>query len=294
MSLRNAPTTLAELVAPLSVEEFMTLLRERKLTLLRGAGGDRYGAMLNWNSLIEMIQRGQHSRNLAEFHLVKDSKLAPPDRWLKANAGGGNSVDLPKFLQFMAGGFSLVSYRIDDYAPHLTALRENIRVTVREQIRMGVIVTKGKEGAFTLHYDPEDLIILQVEGRKRWMIFGPPVINPIPGVTQSAVPAEDTLIFDEVLEPGDFLFLPAGNWHRCENQSSRSLHLGIFFQPPNALDILQSLTSQFLADDQFRMPLTRLGDASSLSDVEAGIKSRIIDRVSKLNLRDLLDSEPQS
>ncbi|MGN6514624.1 MAG: JmjC domain-containing protein [Rhizomicrobium sp.] len=293
--MSNAPTTFAELVAPLSVEEFMALLRERRLTLLRGAGADRYSSLLDWSSLIAMIQRGEHSRDLAEFHLVKDSRLAPPDRWLKADpSGNGNAVDLPKLLQFMAGGFSLVSYRIDAYAPHLKVLCDSIRAAVREQIRMGVIVTKGKDNAFTLHYDPEDLVILQVEGRKRWKIFGPPVINPVPGVTKTAVPAEDTLIFDEILEPGDFLFLPAGNWHRCENQSGRSLHLGIFFQPPNALDLLQTLTSQFQADDQFRMPLTRLGDASHLSDIEAGIKNRIIEQVGKLNLRQLLDSEPQS
>lgn len=265
----------------------MTLLRERKLTLLRGAGADRYSSLLNWKSLLQMIWRGQHPTSLAEFRLVKDSMLAPPDRWLKRNPSGeGNVVDLPNFLAYMAGGFNLSVTRIDAFVPHLKTLCESIRSTLREQIKMGVIVTTGKEGAFTLHYDPEDLIILQVEGRKRWKIFGPPVVNPIVGMTQIAPPPEDTLIFDEILEPGDFLFLPAGNWHRCENQSDRSLHLGIFFQPPNGLDVIKALTSQLLSDDWFRVPLTRLDDASDLFAVEADIKNRAMERISKLNLRE--------
>jgi len=265
----------------------MTLLRERKLTLSRGAGVDRYSSLLNWNSLLQMIERGQHPPSLAEFNLVKDSQLAPPDRWLKRNpSGDGNVVDIPRFLAFMAHGFSLSVTRIDSYAPHLNALCQSIRSTLRERIKMGVIVTTGKGGAFTLHYDPEDLIILQVEGRKRWKIFGPPVVNPFVGMTPTAPPPEDTLLFDEILEAGDLLFLPAGNWHRCENQSNRSLHLGIFLQPPNGLDVVRALTLQLLSDDQLRKPLTRLDDAVNLTAVEGDIKSRAMERISKLDLRE--------
>jgi len=283
------PSTLAELVAPLSEEAFLALLRERKLTLLRGAGADRYASLLNWETLLTMIERGQHPSSLAEFHLVKDSNVVPPDRWLKMNpAGTGTVVDTARILAYMAGGISLAVGRIDPYAPHLKTLCDNIRATVQEQVRMGVIVTTGKGGAFTLHYDPEDLIILQVEGRKRWKIFGPPVVDPIVGMTPAAPPPEDTLLFDEILEAGDFLFMPAGNWHRCENESSRSVHLGFFFQPPNGLDVIKAFTSQLLADDLLRKPLTRLDDAADFSAVEVDIKSRAMDRISKLDLKAFL------
>jgi hypothetical protein len=286
--VNRPPSTLAELVAPLSEDAFLTLLRERKLTLLRGAGVGRYASLLNWDMLLQMVQRGQHPRGLAEFSLVKDSKLAPPDRWVKTNpAGTGNVVDTDRILAYMDGGFSLAVTGIDPYAPHLNALCDNIRARVREQVKLGIIVTTGKNGAFTLHYDPEDLIILQVEGRKRWKIFGPPVVNPIPGMPQKPV-AEDTPVFDEILEAGDFLFLPAGNWHRCENESSRSVHLGFFFQPPSGLDVVKAFTSQLLEDDTLRIPLTRLGDAAEFSAVEDDIKSRAMERISKLDLREFL------
>jgi hypothetical protein len=274
------------LVAPLSEGEFTTLLRERKLTFLRGAGADSYSSLLNWKSLLHMIERGQHPPSLAEFRLIKEGQIPPPDRWLKKKPfGEGNMVDVPRFLAFMDHGFSLSVTRIDDYAPHLKKLSDSIRSTLREQIKVGAIVTTGTGGAFRLHYDPEDLIILQVEGRKRWKIFGPPVINPIVGAPAPKAPPEDTLIFNEILEPGDFLFLPAGNWHRCENESARSLHLGIFFQPPNGLDVIKSITSQLLADDELRLPLTRLDDASDLASFEEDLKAKAMARISQLDLR---------
>jgi hypothetical protein len=295
VSVKKAPSTLAELVAPLSEGAFMALLRERKLTLLRGAGIDRYSSLLNWNSLLQMLERGEYPTSLAEFRLLKDTMWVPPDRWLARNlASDGTVVNKAQILAYMASGCSLVVARIDSHAPHLKALSQSIRSTLREQIKIGVIVTTGKGGAFTLHYDPEDLIILQVEGRKRWKVFGPPVVNPIVGMTQTA-PTEDTLIFDEILEAGDFLFLPAGNWHRCENESSRSLHLGIFFQPPNGLDVVKAFTSQLFSSDEFRLPLTRLDDASNLAAVEAAIKTRAIEGIGKLNLREFFsDFEKQS
>ncbi len=286
--MSNAPSTLAELVAPLSEDEFLTLLRDRKLTLLRGVGGERYSALLTWPTLLQMIARGEHPSSLAEFVLVKESQVAPPERWLKSNpAGEGNVVDVSKLLAFLNHGFSLSVARINDYAPHLKVLCQNIRSTLREQIKVGAIVTTGKGGAFKLHFDPEDLIILQVEGRKRWKIFGPPVVNPVAGMKSTVTPPpEDTLLFDEILEAGDFLFLPAGNWHRCENESPRSLHLGIFFQPPNGLDVAKALTSKFLSDEQIRMPLTRQDDA--LSALENDIKTRAMERIAAFDLRAFL------
>jgi hypothetical protein len=283
------------LVAPLSEDVFLTLLRERKLTFLRGAGGERYPSLLNWDSLLRMIERGQHPSSLAEFSLVKDSMVVPPDRWVKMNPrGDGTVVDISRILAYMAGGISLAVTRIEPYAPHLKALCDNIGATVHEQIKLGVIVTTGKGGAFTLHYDPEDLIILQVEGRKRWKVFGPPVVNPIAGMKKAEVPPEDTLLFDEILEEGDFLFLPAGNWHRCENESSRSVHMGIFFQPPSGLDVIKAFTSQLLSDVDLRMPLTRLDDTTDVSAIEQDIKSRAIERIRKLNLTEfLLDFQHQ-
>lgn len=285
--MRNTPSTLEELVAPLSEAEFLQLLRARKLTLLRGARADRYRPLLNWDTLLGMIERGEHPKSLTQFKLARESVMVPPERWLKAGAPGeGNKVDAAKIAAYMAHGFSLIVTPIETHVPHLAALCDHLRARLHEQIKVGVIVTTGRAGAFTLHYDPEDLIILQVEGSKRWKIYGPAVPNPVIGMPPPAPPPEDAPVFDEVLQAGDFLFVPGGNWHHCESGPGRSLHLGIFFEPPTAWHAIKAFTQQLVGDDMFRTPLTRLDDAADLARLEAELKSRAIEKINGLELGD--------
>jgi ribosomal protein L16 Arg81 hydroxylase len=283
----KTPSSLEELVAPLGEAEFLSLLRERKLTLLRGPDPDRYTGLLNWKLLRGMLERGEYPRDLVHLRLSRDSVTVPLDRWFSKNTEGtGSKVDVAKVEAYMAEGFNLCITCIDEQAPHLTALCNDIRERSFEQIKLGVIVTTGKFGAFKLHYDPEDLIILQVEGRKRWKIYGPAVSNPVIGMPLQEPPPEQAPIFDEVLKPGDFLFVPGGNWHRCENGPGRSLHLGFFFQPPTGWHFVKAVMSDLVADEVFRKPLTRLTGRTELAAMEADFKRRAIDAINHLNLHE--------
>jgi ribosomal protein L16 Arg81 hydroxylase len=158
-------------------------------------------------------------------------------------------------------GASLIAPKLDPHVPSLGALCDDVRARIAEGIQAGAIVTTGTGGALPLHFDSEDLIVLQVEGSKRWKIYSPPVANPVKDMPKP--PAPDGLpAFDEVLGPGDFLFLPAGHWHYCENVPGRSLHVGIFFEPPTGWHAVKALMPQLLAEETFRIPFTRLGGES--------------------------------
>jgi ribosomal protein L16 Arg81 hydroxylase len=98
-------------------------------------------------------------------------------------------------------------------------------------VKVCAIVTTGSGRALSLHYDAKDLIIMQVEGSKRWRIYGPPVANPVIGMANET-PPEGGPLFDTVLQPGDIAFMPAGYWHECDNGPDRSLHVLLLLDPP--------------------------------------------------------------
>jgi ribosomal protein L16 Arg81 hydroxylase len=100
-----------------------------------------------------------------------------------------------------------------------------------------------------------------------------------------APPPEQAPIFDDVLQAGDFLFVPGGNWHRCENGPGRSVHLGFFFLPPAGWHFIKAVMSELVADEAFRKPLTRLSGRTELAATEADLRRRAVDAVNRLNLR---------
>jgi ribosomal protein L16 Arg81 hydroxylase len=272
--------SLEELVAPLTEKEFLALLRHRKLTLLRGTNADRYSTLLNWDALKRIIECSKYSDN--EFCVTKGQMAINPIFYLK-----DGKVDAAKVESMLAQGASIIMTHVEQKVPSLATLCDNIKSHLSEKITAGVIVTTGAGGALNLHYDPEDIIILQVEGTKRWQIYSPAVANPVKGLPEP-LPPKSAPIFDEFLQPGDFLFVPSGNWHQCENGPGRSLHLGIFFVPPNGYHAVKTITSQLLCEEMFRVPLTRLDSPSERAKLEANLIDRLNEKISELKLNGFL------
>ncbi|NES98124.1 MAG: cupin-like domain-containing protein, partial [Desertifilum sp. SIO1I2] len=88
----------------------------------------------------------------------------------------------------------------------------------------------GPAGTITpLHHDPVNLIMAHVSGRKRWRLISPeqtPFMYNYVGVF-SKVDCENpdynryplyknVKIIEEVLEPGEIIFIPVGWWHQVK------------------------------------------------------------------------------
>ena len=188
-----------------------------------------------------MIEAGNYpDKRPDDIRVTKDFHVVTADRWTT-----DGKVDAAKLDAFLAAGFSVVILHLEEHVPALAGVCDEIKTRMQEGSFVGAVVTSGAgAGAFKIHFDPEDLVILQVEGTKRWQIFGPPVSNPVRRMPKQVPPNGAEPIFDEVLEPGDLLFVPGGNWHRCESGLSTSVHLGIFFLPPTGWHATTQLTQR--------------------------------------------------
>jgi len=278
----NAASTLEELVAPLTEDEFLASQRQRKLVHLRSANNGCYSQLAGWAALRRLLAQGAYPSRREHIRVVRESEPAPTGRYLR-----NGKADIVRLEECLKDGFSIVLNHIEEHVPALDTLCQNLRARRQENTHVGAIVTTGAEGAFRVHYDPEDLIILQVEGRKRWHIFGPPVSDPLRGMVKPSPPPQDAPPdFDEVLEPGDFLFVPAGYWHHCQTLTGRSIHLGVFFIPPTSWNAVKTLTAELLDEPLFREPLTRVENAAQLAALEAEVKKRLIEKISAMSLRD--------
>lgn len=279
----EAPASLAELLSPLAVTDFLELLWRRELTYWPGSNTDRLAPFAGWTALRRIIEAGQQPVERDGIRVAKESHLVPPDRWMT-----DGKVDVAKLDAYLTKGYSIVALRVEAQVPALAAICDEIRTRTGEGSFVGAVVTSGvRAGAFKTHYDPEDLLILQLEGTKRWQVFGPVVANPVARMPKQKL-EEPELIFDEVLEPGDLLFVPAGYWHHCESGFSTSVHLGIFFLPATAWHATDEVIRPLIAEEFFRRPLTRLDGETALAAVEADLKKRLIAEIEGLDIAEFV------
>jgi hypothetical protein len=277
---------LQSLVNPLKEDQFLTLLRERKLTFLPGSGCRRFETLLNWEALNHLLEGATYP--LQQLRVMRESIPIPTSFYLKQGR-----VDPATLHKLLDQGVSLLFNQVDEHVPALRALCKNIAQRTSEHISAAAIVTSGRGGALECHYDYEDLAILQVAGTKRWQVFGAPVINPVKGLAQERSP-DGPPVFDHVLQPGDFIFLPAGHWHHCENGPHRSLHVSILFDPPNGRHLMTTMASQLLSDETIRRPLTRHSSPEALAAHEAVLKARLVDTIQAISLAGFLTARAAS
>jgi len=273
----QAPSTLEKLVAPLAENEFLELLRQRQLMHLHDAN-HHFAPWLNWPAFRRLIERGEYSRDLGHIRVTKESLDVPRRNWEI-----DDRVDADKLEYYLGKGFGLHFNHIEPFIPPLDALCQQIKTHLSERANASLMITSGVDGLFKLHYDDSDGCMVQIEGTKRWLIYGPTVLHPVPGLPNTGRPQGDP-VFDDVLEPGDVLILPAGYWHHCQAGPGRSVHLAIAFTPPTGWHAVKSLFARLLDEEPFRRPLTRAARPEEAAALEAELKRHLLLRISELDL----------
>lgn len=235
--------------------------------------------LLDWDGLLQVVLAGDYRPKLLRLTRCGD---AVPRRFYRDKQGAKAGA----IAQVMEAGGSLVFYGIHPYVPAMARLRAAIARETGEHVIGSAIASTGKSGALHRHYDDADLLVMQVEGSKRWLIEDRPVANPVAGMPLVPRDPDAGILLDETLDPGDLLFLPAGYRHYCDVADPRSLHIAFLFYPlaiPRAFDLLRRAAMASQAD---RSPLRF--DPAEAVEAEQRLKAQLIARIDRLSLDELL------
>jgi len=244
----KAALALTWLVSPVSPEEFLADHWERRPLLVRRRGGaaGHWGGLLSAAAIKESLrlQRLVQGEDLTVTHFdgraradrhVNGKRFTPRD--LEEALDQGSSVRLLCPQKHHDGVWSLLSLLEEAFGCMVGA---------------NAYLTPSASQGFAPHYDDIDAFICQLEGRKRWRVYGyPESQGPLPRYPSADLGGEDLPreLLDTVLEPGDLLFLPRGFVHQAETVSTApSLHLTVSAGQNNAwADLLELMLPQALA-----------------------------------------------
>jgi ribosomal protein L16 Arg81 hydroxylase len=115
-----------------------------------------------------------------------------------------------------------------------------------------------------LHYDPQEIFVIQVAGSKRWEVWDRLETHPLKFDKPKGYP--DLELGDSqtlTMQPGDVLYLPRGTWHRAVAIEQTSLHLTVTIVPRNLVKFLAWIADEIATDPNWRadLPLQLAGDA---------------------------------
>jgi hypothetical protein len=198
------------------------------------------------------------------FRTVKGGGALPsPVR--TARAGSRSVTDLvdPEALrQQYADGATLVLQSLHRLHPPVATLCRDLAAELGHPTQCNAYVTPGGGArGFDFHHDTHDVFVLQVSGRKRWVVHEP--VTRLPLRSQTAVgahlvPDGAEPLLDVELEAGDCLYLPRGFVHAAVTTDEHSVHLTVGVVATTWFDVLTDALALAGEDERFRgaLPLS--------------------------------------
>ena len=189
------------------------------------------------------------------------------------NAGGrriSDAVDPEALAAQYAEGATLVLNAVHRMHPPVARFCRELAGELGHPTQCNAYLTPGgQHQGFDFHHDTHDVFVLQVSGRKRWVVH-PPVL-PLPLSTQAAsgahlVPEAAAPLLDVELEAGDALYLPRGYVHAALTTDVDSVHLTVGVLSTTWYDVLSDVVGLAASSLEFReaLPVQPAGQVEQL------------------------------
>lgn len=276
-----APKDLAEILAPGRSDEFLQSILGKEFRYFPGPTG-KFTPLLPWDAL-NLILR-QHRLTSPRLRLFVEGKQVPESDYQRQiqSRRRRNSV-IPRindreFLHKLREGATLIIDAVEELYEPLTRLAEELERTFRERIQVNVYAGWYTSPGFDLHWDDHDVLILQLQGRKQWSVYGPTRPYPLARDAESNSVKPETPIWDGTLTDGDLLYIPRGWWHAAKPLAEPTLHLTIGIHNRTGIDLMAWMTDQLRANESFRRDLSRFGSTEDRAGQLAELRRELLSR----------------
>jgi ribosomal protein L16 Arg81 hydroxylase len=259
--MHAAPASLEDILAPISRERFLSEQWDKTMLHQTGTPG-RFAALLSWDELNAILEWNPPPQ--PQLRLFQENQMVDLRRYidgkvgeLRLNAGG--------LVTALAQGATMVLDAVEEVAPRVGALAEALKDAFQGPVNANLYAGWRRQSGFDVHWDAQEVFVLQLSGRKHWKVFRPTRPHPLrEDFEETPKPGpDDKAVFDGILNDGDFLYLPRGWWHTAFPLDEPSLHITFGAMPPNSADFLRWWMQRLLRHPEVRANLPLQSDTSS-------------------------------
>ncbi len=258
--------TLAELLAPMTPEQFFAEYHDRQPLHLKGTPA-KFAQVLSWRQINRLLDQ-THIWSSHSLKLVLDGVPVPPEQYCTRAVGRDSAEQLMQPLasrvqEWVRRGASVVLNDVDSLTPGLASVSHALESAGLGKAQANVYISWQSHKAFPAHFDTHDVWAVQVEGEKTWNVWEGRADYPIGHPAFRNQPqehheqAKGRLRAKVVMQPGDLLYLPRGWYHDALAEAPASVHVAYGAHAPLGLDVMNLLAERALHDSLFRQPLPR-------------------------------------
>jgi lysine-specific demethylase/histidyl-hydroxylase NO66 len=206
------------------------------------------------------------------FRTVREGDGLPlPTRTVTAGSRRiSDLVDADALAAQYADGATLVLQSLHRMHPPVARFCRSLAAELGHPTQCNAYLTPGgQHQGFDFHHDTHDVFVLQVSGRKRWIVHEPVMPLPLPSQPQAGahlVPDGADPLLDVELEAGDALYLPRGYVHAALTTDVDSVHLTVGVLSTTWYDVLTDAVTLAAHEPAFRdaLPMQPAGELPGL------------------------------
>ncbi|WBP88176.1 cupin domain-containing protein [Kitasatospora cathayae] len=250
-------------VERLGGDDFLAQTLGRSFKVARGEAASLAGLM-SWDDLNAILTH--HRFEPPRFRLAANGEQVPAHTYSRPITTRRSTVwhqlQPSELHKRLAEGATLVLDAVDELHPGIGSLASQLERWLRTGVQVNLYASWTSTEGFGVHWDDHDVVVVQLDGAKRWRIYGPTRTVPLHRDVEMPEPPPDEPIADLVLNAGDMLYLPRGWWHAvAASEGQHSLHVTCGLQSTTGADLVTWLSEVLRAHEAIRADIPRFGTA---------------------------------
>jgi len=189
---------LAALLAPVSVDEFLSRYWLKQHLFCRGAAG-RFADLISWADINAILEH--HWRETFRFRLARQGRDVDPASYADLD-GFTPRIRARDLTEHLRRGATLSFDAIDEVHEPLTPLARAFEAFFRGGTKINIYAGWRSLHGLDLHRDNQEIFILHLDGRKRWLLYGRSIDHvDRRDLAGTSIPPAGAVL-DEILRPG--------------------------------------------------------------------------------------------
>ncbi|KAK0408662.1 hypothetical protein QR680_004083 [Steinernema hermaphroditum] len=244
-SVQNANSAFQWILGPCELQTFFKSIFEKKTLHVKRNDKKYYGNLFSTPALVDLIEKHcleyGNNINIASYKNGVRTTLNGEGRVYPQTVQ--NHLQLKRSVQFVN------PQTFDDNVWYLCEVLQELFCSF---VGANTYLTPASSAGFAPHWDEIDAFILQLEGSKRWKVYGPEgkedsLPRESSGNFTDAQMKHRKPLFDDVVHAGDLLYVPRGFIHQALTTNEHSFHITISVCRRNAFaDMMEKLIPEVM------------------------------------------------